>query len=269
MKKILKIFFWLTLFTMLSSGNNLRMSFSSVQAATEKKEIKIAFFNVPPHIYMDEQTGQMKGAVYDLLENYIAPEINVKFIWDANPSAIPRQVKMLEKEKEYASALLIYTPERAQEFIFPQDAYGSGQTALCLLKSDKLDKVTKVEDIAALTIGYGENATISPFMKSDKIKFELVSTSNFNEVNFKKLQVKRIDAVYTPDKASLLFFMKQMNLEKEFKIVDLPEKPSTYNIVFTQSLKDVAERYNQAFKKLNGKKLYLKLLSKYVDTSRL
>ena len=37
---------------------------------------------------------------------------------------------------------------------------------------------------------------------------------------------KRIDAVYAPDKASLLFIMKQMNLEDQVKVLDLPEKPA-------------------------------------------
>ncbi len=268
-----KIVFLLILFLSLFTGFypiiGLGTTSSHVNAETGLKEVKISFFNVPPHIYLDEKTGQMKGAAYELLENYLAPAMKVKFVWDSEPTAIPRQVALLETNVEYASALLIYSPERAQKLIFPDVLYATGKTALALLKSNKLEKITKIEDITGLTLGYANNAIISPFVKNDKIKFDLISTPNFNEVNFKKMLANRIDAVYAPDKASLLFITKQMNLEDQIKVLDLPEKPALYSAVFSQSLKDVGERYNKAIKELNGQQLYIKLLGKYIDTSKL
>lgn len=242
---------------------------SYAKAEAGLKEVKIGFFNVPPHLYLDEKTGQMKGAAYELLENHLAPAMKVKFVWDTKPTTIPRQVALLETNVEYASALLIYSPERARKLIFPDVLYASGKTALALLKSNKLEKITKVEDITGLTLGYANNAVISPFVKNEKIKLDLISASNFNEINFKKMLAKRIDAVYAPDKASLLFIMKQMNLEDQIKVLDLPEKPALYSAVFSQSLKDVADRYNKAIKELDGQQLYNKLLDKYIDTSKL
>lgn len=238
-----------------------------VNAETGIKEVQIAFFNVPPHIYLDEKTGQVKGAVYEFLENHMAPAMKVKFVWDAQPSVIPRQIELMD-QKEYASACLAYSPERAQKFNISEVPYMAGKSTLVVLKSNKLNKITKVEDLFDMKIGFG-NAFISPFMKNDKIKFEIVSAPNFNELNFKKLENKRIDAVYTPDKASLLFFMKEMNLAQEYKLLDIPETPSKYHVVFSQSLKNVADRYNKAFKELDGSKLYLKILGKYIDTSKL
>lgn len=235
----------------------------NVAAAAEKKEIKIDYFDVPPHIYQDEKTGEIKGAAYEFLEKYMAPEINVKFVWQKSPTVIPRQLENLEGN-DYASALLISTPDRMKKFLFPQTAYGSGTASLAVLKTNKLQKIQKAEDIAGLKIGYATNAFITPFMKSDKIIFELVSASNYNEVNFKKLQAKRIDAVYTPDEASLLFYIKQMALGETVKVLSLPESPAIYNVAFSRNLTDVAERYNTAFKKVDGVKLYQTLLQKYI-----
>lgn len=242
---------------------------SYAKAETGLKEVKIGFFNVPPHLYLDEKTGQMKGAAYELLENYLAPAMKVKWAWDTEPTTIPRQVSVLETNAEYVSALLIYSPERAQKLIFPDVLYASGKTALAVLKSNELEKITTVEDIAGMTLGYANNAVISPFVKNEKVKLDLISASNFNEINFKKMLAKRIDAVYAPDKASLLFIMKQMNLEDQIKVLELPEKPALYSAVFSQSLKDLADRYNKAIKELDGQQLYIKLLDKYIDTSRL
>ncbi len=268
-KTVFLILFFLLLFVGFSISGLGTANPYIVNAETGVKEVKIAFFNVPPHIYLDEKTGQMKGAAYELLANHIAPAMKVKFVWDSQPTTIPRQISLLEENTGYVSALLVYTPDRAQKFIFPEVAYASGPSALALLKSNSLDKITKVEDIAGMSVGYASNAVITPFMKNDKVKFDLISTANFNEVNFKKLMAKRIDAVYAPDKASLLFFMKQMNLDKEFKILDLPEKSALYSVVFPKGLKDVVESYVKALNEINGPQLYLKLLSKYIDTSKL
>ena len=268
-KTVLLLILFLSFFTGFYPIVEFGTMGSYANAEASLKEVKIGFFNVPPHLYLDEKTGQMKGAAYELLENYLAPAMKVKLVWDTEPTTIPRQVSLLETNVEYASALLIYSPERAQKLIFPDVLYASGKTALALLKSNKLEKITNVEDIAGLTLGYANNAVISPFVKNDKIKLDLISASNFNEINFKKMLAKRIDAVYAPDRASLLFIMKQMNLEDQIKVLDLPEKPALYSAVFSQSLKDVADRYNKAIKELDIQQLYNKLLDKYIDTSKL
>lgn len=268
MKKIsIKVIYVLLFFILFSPVLNLKISDHNTVNA-ETKTVKIAFFNVPPHIYLDEKSGKMKGAFYELLENNIAPKMNVKFVWDTKPTVIPRQQEMLQNQ-DYAAALVIYTPERAQKFIFPKEPYTTGKTALVLLKSNKLNKVTKVDDLTGLTVGYASNAVISPFMQNDKVKFDLVSAANFNEVNFKKLLAKRIDAVYAPDKAGLLYYMREMKLENECKVIDLPEEPAIYNIAFSKSFKDVADKYSKVFEELNGSQLYLKILGKYIDTSKL
>lgn len=268
-KSILLLFLLLSFFTGFYPIVEFGAIGSYAKAEAGLKEVRISFFNVPPHIFLDEKTGQLKGAAYELLENYLAPAMKVKFIWDNEPTTIPRQVSLLETDVEYASALLIYSPERAQKLIFPDVLYASGKTSLAVLKSNKLEKITKVEDIAGMTLGYANNAVISPFVKNEKVKLDLISASNFNEINFKKLMAKRIDAVYAPDKASLLFIMRQMNLEDQIKVLELPEKPALYSAVFSQKLKDVAERYNKAIKELDGQQLYIKLLDKYIDTSKL
>ena len=248
---------------------SLILVFNVVGAENGKREVKMAYLDVPPHIYQDEKTGELKGAAYDLLEKYIAPEINVKFVWDTQPTVVPRELELLDTQKDYAAALLVYTPERAQKVIFPETPYMPSKPALALLKDYKLEKINTIDDIAGLVIGYGSQATITPFMKSDKIKFEMVSAANFTEINLKKLLAKRIDAVYMPGNTSLLYYMRQLNFDQEFKLINLPEKPSILNIAFSQGLKDVADSYNKAYKKLNGEKLYITILSKYIDTSKL
>ena len=71
--------------------------------------IKIAYFNVPPHIIYDSKNEKLaSGAVYDLIEKFIAPKMGVNFEWRDTPSNIPRQLTSLEREAIDASALLIF-----------------------------------------------------------------------------------------------------------------------------------------------------------------
>jgi hypothetical protein len=37
---------------------------------TQGAEIRISYFNSVPHVFSDKNTGQLSGAVYDLIEKY-------------------------------------------------------------------------------------------------------------------------------------------------------------------------------------------------------
>ena len=55
----------------------------------------------------------------------------------------------------------------------------------------------------------------------------------------------------------------------EFKIIDLPEKPTPVHVAFPKGLKSLYDKFDQAFERLDGQQLYLKLLSRYIDISKL
>jgi len=275
MKKIMYlmlifIIFFL-IFTTMSSKiyEKSDMNNSSIDIVAGTDSIKIAFFNVEPHIFLDEKTGQMKGALYEFIENNIATEMGVKFIWDKQPSTIPRQLEILKIEKDYAAALLTATPDRISTYAFTKKPFFLSKSAIAVRKDKNLQKISTTDDLVGMIIGYADKAYISPFMKDSRIKFDLIAAPNFNEINFKKLLANRIDAVYAPDKASLLMISKLMNLSGSIKVLDLPEKTSAFHVVFPKSSVNIVDKYDKAFDKLNGQKLYLKLLNKYLDTSKL
>jgi len=244
--------------------------FAFASNSIARDAIRIAYFNVPPHMIFDSTNKKLeRSAVYDLIENYIAPKMGVKFEWQQSPSNIPRQLSSLTSETIDASALLVYSPERAKEYIFTREPYIHSNSAIAVLKTNPLQSVMKVEDILGLTIGYAAKTFISPFMRDKRIKLDLISSPTFNRHNFKKLLAGRIDGVYAPDKAGLLMVIKEMSIEDKVRVITLPEKPVNFHIVFSKKNKEMAERFNKAFDELNGRKLYLELLSKYLDISKL
>ncbi len=231
--------------------------------------IKIAFFIAEPHIYLDEKKEKLTGAVYELLEKYIGPEMGIKFIWDKEPTNVPRQLIILETNNNYAAAVLIPTPDRQKKYNFSEKPYFLSQTAIAILKTNKLKKISKIDDILGMTIGYADQTFISPFMRDKRIKFDLITDPKYQEINYQKLLKNRIDAVYLPDKAALLALAKSMKIENKVRIINLPEKPSPFHVVFTKGAEDIAEKYNKAFDKLNAQTLYIKLLKQYLDVSQL
>ena len=235
-----------------------------------QQQIRISYFNVPPFIIYDTNQNQLKGgALYEFLEQQIAPEIDVKFIWDKDPSSIPRQMESISNGSTDAIALLSYTPQRAQTMAFTATPFFISSPGIAILKNNKLNVVEKVDDILGLRIGYGKNLYKTPFMRDKRINFDLVATENYSEQNFKKLMAGRIDAVYAPDLASLLAVIENLGIGNSVKVIKLPDTPSANHVVFARDMAYMALRYDRAFNRINGAETFLKILGKYVDIAKL
>lgn len=241
-----------------------------VKDEINENELQVLWFENPPHIFIDKQSGELTGAVYDLLEQKIAPKMNIKFIWDKEGTAIPRQTANLEANtKPFAVALLTKSPDRENISISSDKAFFDSQTAIAIKKDNPLNEIKKIDDILNFKIGYAEKSFISEFLKDPRVQFDLISSSNYHETNLKRLISGRIDAVYAPDKAAFIELLKQMDLESDVKILDLPENKAAFYVVFSIPASDFAEKYNEVINELDLEKEYLDMLAKYIDISKL
>ncbi|HEY9062836.1 MAG TPA: transporter substrate-binding domain-containing protein [Pseudobacteroides sp.] len=253
-----------------SSAANSDKQKEVVKGEKAINEIEVSWFDNPPHIYMDKQTGKLTGAAYKLLEEQIAPKMNIKFVWDKESSAIPRQTSNFEANtKAFASALLTRNPDREKISICSSKTYFQSQTAMVVKKDNPLNEIKKVDEIINLKIGYAEKSFVSPFMKDSRIKFDNTTASNYHETNLKKLVAGRIDAVYAPDKAALLGVVKQLGMENDVKILNLPEEKAPFFVVFSKAASDIANKYNEVTNGMDLEKEYNSLLSQFIDTSKL
>lgn len=259
MKKITCIF----LITICCSVVTIKKS-TAEDGNLKNQEIKMEFFNVPPHVFLDKTTGEPTGAVYQFINDHIAPEMGVKFIWNKESSNIPRQLNTLETKPGYAAALIVYTPDRSKVSAFTKTPYFMIQSALLLHKENPLEEISKIEDILHMKIGFASKTFITPFMRDKRVQFDLISAPNFTEINTKKLLSNRIDASYTPDKTSLLYVMHNLDSSTKLKLLELPEPSAPAHIVFSKGSEEMVAKYNQAFDKLGGQTLYLKILSRYI-----
>ncbi|MBU1169230.1 MAG: transporter substrate-binding domain-containing protein [Proteobacteria bacterium] len=253
MKKILILF----LFILLSDR------------AMAKDKLEISFFHIPPHIFYNSETGQISGAMYEFLNHDIAPVMDVEFVWDKTPANVPRQLLMLEEEKRDAAAVLIYTPERSEEFAYSQTPFSKAKSVIAVLNGSRIKNIVQPDDLLGMKIGYAARTFLSPFMRDKRLKFEFISSGEPNEQNLKKLKAGRVDCIYIPDKAGLLMEIKNLKMEKEVRLIELPEKASPMHVVFSKLNLSYAKKYDKAFHKINGEAVYMKRLEKYLDVSKL
>lgn len=254
----------------ISAKNEKAKNPENIEISTDiTKNVEMLLFNVAPHVFLDKKTGKVTGAIYEFINDHIAPEMGVKFIWKEELSNVPRQLNILRTKAGYAAALLVYSPNRAAVLDFTKIPYFKSQSTLVVRQNNPLKTISKIEDILHMKIGYAKGTYITIFMKNERIKFDLISHPTWNEANMQKLLLDRVDAVYAPDKAGLLYVIQKFNASKEVKIIDLPEEPAPFHIVFSKGSEEMVEKYNQAFDKLDGQILYKRLLGKYLDISLL
>jgi len=244
------------------------MEVSAEDVKSKIPEINMEFFNIPPHVFLDKKTGSVTGAVVEFINDHMAPGMGVKFIWNKASSNIPRQLHTLETQPGYAAALIVYTSKRSEVSDFTKVPYFMSQSALIVRKDNPLEKIAGVDEILHMKIGYAGATFITPFMEDKRIKWDFISDSNFTELNIKKLLADRIDASYAPDATSLLYAIQKLNYSEKIKVLELPEPPAPFHIVFSKGSDQTVEKYNQVFDKLNGQTLYLKLLSKYTGVAQ-
>ncbi|MEZ4527926.1 MAG: transporter substrate-binding domain-containing protein [Desulfobacterales bacterium] len=255
-------FAWKTL--LLSLAAVLAVSLSAFG-----ETVRVAYFITSPHVIIDTGTGKPGGACVELFEKIIAPEMGVTVQWESAASSIPRQLDQLEKGQVDAGLVFAKNEERMKILNYPQHPYFVSHPTLAFLKSHPIEKISKVEDILGLSIGYGTKAYVSPFMRDERIRFDLVTTPNWMDLNLKKLLSGRNDAMYQPERSSFLYYMRKQKLEDRIKLISLPETAELYTTFSKKARADLAERYDRAFEKVGGTARYIEILSKYLDTDKL
>lgn len=247
----------------------LTLIFLLYASVTFADEIKISYFVTYPHITFDQATGKLGGPLYEMIQNHIAPAMGDTFVWAKSPSTVPRLLDSLEKNQTDVVALMVYTADRAKAFCLSEKPFYKGCSGVAVLSNNPLTKVTSADDLLNLKIGYAKDTFVSAFMQDERLKFDNVNDPNFLEINMKRLIEGSIQASYLPDNAGLLYFVKKLKADDKVKVLRLPENPAPFHVFFTKTSADKRDRFNKAYNKVNGSELYLQLLAKYLDVSKL
>jgi len=245
----------------------LVLSTLSVAKMACAEEVELAYFSLSPHIYKNSVNGQPSGIMPIFLHKFIAPEMGVKFKLINIPLA--RTLLEMEKGSLAGAAVFGYTKERALRHQYPRNYFSQMIPAIAVNKSNPLDKINKISDISHLNIGYVNGAILTPFIKDRGLKIITIGGSNTWTRNLQNVVNGRLDATFTPLEVNIIHSAKKMGVLDKIKVLRLPEPPIKLYTMFSKaenySHLKLAERYDLAFEKINGRKVYRELMVEYLN----
>ena len=233
------------------------------------ESVRVGYFIASPHVIVEPESNRLTGACVEFFEKHIAPEMGITVVWGKIATSIPNQLNQIKNQQLDACLVFAKNEERAKILNYPENPYFASRPTLAFLKGHPIKTIETPDDISGLLIGYGKKAYLSPFMRDKRITFDLVSTPDWVDANLRKLLTGKNDAMYQPERASFLYYMRKNKLEDRIKLISFPEKVRLYTTFSKKADKSLAERYDRAFKTVNGTDLYIKILSKYLDIDQL
>lgn len=231
------------------------------------KTLSISYFVVPPHIIYDYESERVSGAAFEFLNQKIAPEMGVRFVWEAEPIPVPRQLRMLKKGQIDASIIFAKNDERSRIARYPRSSFYDSRPVLALLKCHPLNQILKVNDILDLDIGYNDQGYLSPFMKDKRIHLSNISHKDWITQNLRKLLKRRIDAMYVVEAPPILYAAKRYDSRNKIKLIYLPEpKIPIFTVFSKKSAPGLVDKYDAAFNNAGGRDTYYRqFLGKFID----
>jgi len=200
----------------------LLLSFTSYPTQAEK--VLLSYFELPPHITRNVETNNAEGVLVDFLTNIIAPKMEVEFTFEFMP--LKRTINELTNGDIDGTAILAYTPERANSFIeYPENNFSEMRSVIIVKNNNPLNIIKTTDDIKEMKIGSFLGAIQLPFIKKAPVLWANISGKNPIQRNLNKLLMERIDGVYLPLEVVAIQEAHNLNMMDEIRILRLPEKP--------------------------------------------
>lgn len=238
-------------------------------AAGAQEPIRIGYFDIPPHVTGVED-GRPQGAAIRYFEEHIAPHFGVPFEWNSEVTAPTRLMSQLSSGEIDAMIFLGKTAERTKVFHYPEPYLVIPET-IALKTDHPLARITSVEDLHGLRLGFLVGGRIPEPLQSDQITYDLIAGQRLMERNVEKLLLGRIDGVYAPLSTALVSIVEDMGVRKEIKLVPIEFLgPVEIYSVFSKETVDegIVNRYNSALNIAKKEISYIEYLRSYSERRR-
>ncbi len=206
----------------------------SAESDTPSREtIKIGIFSLAPFM-MSDGNGGAGGAAIDFWREYLASRMNVA-IEVSGPYPIPRLEMMLETGEIDVIPYITKIPDRESRFRYPDNPLTEISSCIIVRRDSSITSVTTQKDLFGMKIGFITNAFIPPLFNHEQIELELVTTTEFREINHRKLIHGRVDALLDINHVSLMYEMNQKGYSKDIRIIPLEEDRTDIYSIFNRS----------------------------------
>lgn len=231
--------------------------------------LKVGYFSLLPHSPTVEGDVDSGAAVLYFKRIVQKMKINDASEVSITEQSLPKLLFLMEEGQLDAALFMAKNDERAQKFDFPNQAFFNMKPSLALKDTHPLKEVKSVKDLLGLKIGVWEKGFFSPMIKEKGINLEGLGSGNVSERNLKKVMSGRIDAFYSPDKATILYETIHLGIDKSTKVLELPEKSVELFTVFSKKAKpEFKISYEKALKEVQAEQSYEDFLKEFLKKQK-
>ncbi len=228
-------------------------------AQEEGAAIKVGFFELLPHAA--KKDGVCVGAAVNYF-NLIAREMGVIPEFVQLPLASLLRIPSID--------MILFmgkTPERQKGFVFSRRQLLRMRGGIAVRRDSPLESVKTAGDLIGLALGAWEVGYRSELMSDPRLHLHLIHGEMIVTRALQMVVGKRIDGFYDPDGSSLRHAIKNLQLEAEFRVVDLPLGSDYLYMAFTPAgTKKYYDQFEKAFTQVHSTLSYVKHLKAYLGT---
>jgi ABC-type amino acid transport substrate-binding protein len=225
--------------------------------------VPVGVFGIAPFVIASSE-GPPHGILIDFFDHEIAPRMGVRFAWSP-PTTVARLEQNLIRGTVLFTPILAHTSERDSANIrFAGTNYIRFEPCVALLPEHRLSAITSMDDLAGLTIGWVNNGAMPDFLHDAHIRFELLSSIDWERANLQKLKLGRIDAAFFSDVYTPRYFATENH--QAVKILKLPAPGVNLFGAFSPFASPaLAARYQKAAKEAFANGRWDQYLNKSLD----
>lgn len=197
--------------------------------AAVRPVLRMGGFVVAP-LMVGEPNEPIRGALPEFIMQEIAPKTNIDFVW-LPPMTFLRAMQRI-KEGSMDVVLLVSGPA-AQTPNVARFKWTYLQTTpnLAVRVDSPLRQVADLHALAGMNIGWVGGSRLPAEFKGIAVNWQLMFTPNWQALNLRKLDLRRLDAAFYGNQYSPLYLARKENLA--IRLVPLPMPAQTFEMAYS------------------------------------
>ena len=237
------------------------------------ESVKMGYFMLPPHQYSgntdtDAANAKPRGASITYFEA-LASKMGYEVEW-VGPLPLLRLSEYLKTGKVEGAAGFNRNPELESFFHYPDSPMYFAQPVFIVRKDNPLTQIRSAGDIRGwcigLTVSIADRYTPLIDEHRDMFTLEKLGGETWIKQNIMKLLAKRTDAFFDRQPYSILFVAAELQLDKQIKVLPVPDPPTPMYVVFSKTAKQgqkLVQQCNAVMPQMNLD--YVQLVQKEID----
>ncbi|MDG0815968.1 substrate-binding periplasmic protein [Bdellovibrio svalbardensis] len=206
----------------------------SAPGFAQQKELRVATYDIPPHVFVSKQGDLPAGAAVDFFNLYMNPQRKYKVKWLVTPFA--RFLIDLENKKIDVGLLLAKNPDREKLIRYSSHSLYTTYSGVIVSKGFKLKELKTLTDLKGMTLGHSQASITPPLLVKAGVKFDYLSGEQVIRRNIERVRLKRIDGVFAPTYTNAEYLLQNDKSVQDMHLLKIPESRLDLYIVFRKDI---------------------------------